>query len=149
MTTPSRSVRLMQAADIDAITNYWLSADAAFLSGMGVALQLLPTRNQLSQMLQHQLQLPVEQRQSFCVIWELDGRAAGHCNTNPTDFGKEAAMHLHLWDSSLRRQGLGIQWLRMSIPLFFEHLKLQTLYSEPYALNAARTGRWSRLVLHL
>ena len=83
----------MQPNDIHAIVHYWLGADAAFLQGMGVDLQRLPPEAQLSQMLEHQLQLPLTERQSFCLIWELDGQAVGHCNTNPIAFGQEAAMH--------------------------------------------------------
>lgn len=46
-------------------------------------------------------------------------------------------MHLHMWDRSNRKKGLGTELLRTSIPFFFENLKLKTLWCEPFAKNPA------------
>jgi ribosomal-protein-alanine N-acetyltransferase len=131
------SVREMQPADIDAIVHYWLGSDPSFLISMGVDLNKLPSGAQLTQMLSGQLRTPIEQRRSYCIIWEIDGRPAGHCNTNPTVFGYEAYMHLHLWKAVSRKKGLGTALVKMTLPFFFENLKLRKLYCEPYALNPA------------
>jgi RimJ/RimL family protein N-acetyltransferase len=131
------TVREMRKEDIEPIINYWLNADKEHLQNMGVDPNKLPTKEELSQILLTQLNLPIEQKRSYCIMWEEDKKAIGHCNTNPTTFGKYAYMHLHLWDKSFRQKGAGIALLKMTLPLFFEKLKLQKLYCEPYALNEA------------
>jgi [ribosomal protein S5]-alanine N-acetyltransferase len=131
------SVREFEVADIKLITDYWLNAESAFLQSMGVDLNKLPSREQMKEFLSEQVSLPIEQKRSYCMIWELDGKPIGHCNTNPVVFGKEAFMHLHLWQQNIRRKGLGSELVQLTIPYFFKNLQLKSLYSEPYALNAA------------
>jgi RimJ/RimL family protein N-acetyltransferase len=149
MEQPHLTVRAMQHHDIDRIVQYWMNSDPAFLQSMGVDLNKLPTREQFTNMLAGQLELPVADKRSFCIIWEVDGKAAGHCNTNPTVFGKEAFMHLHLWNSTTRQNGLGYRLVQMTLPLFFEQLLLRTLYCEPYALNTAPNKTLEKLGFQL
>ena len=88
-------------------------------------------------MLLRQLSTPLDQKLSYCIIWELDNKPIGHSNTNPTIFGEEAFMHLHIWDPVSRKKGLGSELIKRTLPYFFKNLKLKRLYSEPYALNPA------------
>lgn len=127
----------MQLTDLDNLMNYWFNSGDEHLIKMGVDLAKMPTEAQFRQGIAHQINLPIEQKNAFAIIWEIDGNAVGHSNTNPTTFGETAKMHLHLWKNSNRRKGLGTQFVKMTIPLFFEHLKLKTLACEPYALNIA------------
>jgi len=129
------SVRELQETDINLIAKYWLNSDSSFLVSIGVDLDKLPARNELTQMLLNQLSAPIEQKKSYCIIWQVDNRPVGHSNTNPTQFGEYAYMHLHLWDPDVRGKGFGTELMKMTLPYFFENLKLKKLYSEPYALN--------------
>ncbi len=131
------SVREIQQADIEAIVQYWLSSDSLFLMNMGVDLKKLPAKDQLEQTLLLQINTPVEEKKSYCIIWQVDGRPVGHSNANPIVFGEEAFMHLHLWNNTIRKRGLGTALVKLTLPWFFENLKLKKLYSEPYALNPA------------
>lgn len=131
------SVRELSVDDIDLIAQYWLSADSAYLEGMGVDLQKLPEKAAWVQMLSEQLSQPIEEKKSYCMIWQVDGRAVGHSNINKIVFGEEAYMHLHLWDAGIRRKGLGVELVKLTIPHFFEKYRLKKLYCEPYALNPA------------
>ena len=133
----SLSVRELRESDIEFIVRYWLSSDPAFLTGMGVDLDKLPTEIALYDMLREQLRTPVEQKRSYCIIWQLDGKPIGHCNTNPTVYSEDAYMHLHIWNSNGRKKGMGVQFVKMTLNYFFENLKLKKLYSEPFALNPA------------
>src|SRR4051812_30277835 len=101
MTEGLLSVREIQQSDVDLIIKYWFGAEQAFLKGMGVDLAKLPTREQFSEMLMLQLATPLENKRSYCIIWQVDGEPVGHCNTNPTLFGEEAFMHLHLWKANV------------------------------------------------
>jgi len=131
------SVREIRKSDIPLITDYWLLSDPELMKGMGVQLDKLPSREQWGEMLNAQLQQSYEEKQSYCLIWEIDGKPAGHSNVNKIRFGEEAYMHLHLWQGDHRRKGAGPALVNMSLPYFFNNLKLKVLYCEPYALNAA------------
>ncbi len=129
------SVRELQASDIDLIAQYWLGAEAPFLEGMGVDLTKMPAKEHWTTMLSEQLRQSMEEKQSYCIIWLVEGRPVGHCNVNKIIFGEEAYMHLHLWDAGVRTRGLGSALVKMTLPYFFNNLKLKKLYCEPYALN--------------
>jgi RimJ/RimL family protein N-acetyltransferase len=133
----SLSVRELQEQDIPSIVAYWLQATPEFLKGMGADPDKLPDEASWHQMLKQQVRTPYEEKQSYCTIWEIDGKAAGHCNVNKIVFGKEAYMHLHLWQKEGRQKGAGAQLVKLSLPHFFRNLQLKTVYCEPYALNPA------------
>jgi len=149
MTTPPLNVREMTAADIERIADYWTTSSPSHLQGMGVDLNKMPTRSQFSEMLASQLALPRNEKRAYCIIWEADGQAVGHCNTNPTRFGEEAWMHLHLWNSEVRKKGMGTTLVRMTLPFFFENLQLKRLFSEPYALNPSPHKTLEKAGFHL
>lgn len=130
-------VRELTESDIPLIADYWTQSSDEHLQSMGVDLAKIPARQDFIEMLDHQLSLPIEKRNAYCIIWLLDGVPVGHCNTNPTEFGNEANMHLHIWSAENRKKKLGMQFLRMTVPLFFKNLKLKRLVCEPYALNPA------------
>ncbi|RYY85608.1 MAG: N-acetyltransferase [Chitinophagaceae bacterium] len=130
-------VRELLPADIPHIVRYWTESSSGHLLAMGVDLSKVPPAEVLTANLQRQLETPLEQRMAYCLIGEANGLAIGHCNTNPTTFGEEAYMHLHLWSSAQRGQGLGAAMVAGALPYFFGKLQLQKLYSQPYALNEA------------
>ncbi|CAN5361857.1 hypothetical protein BH11BAC1_BH11BAC1_14190 [soil metagenome] len=131
------SVREIAARDLGLIADYWTLSEPDFLESMGVDLAKIPSREDLLEMLSQQLNQKYEDKKSFAIIWELDGSAIGHCNINKIIFGNEAYMHLHLWDSSQRKRGIGAELVKMTLPYFFNHYRLKKLCCEPYALNVA------------
>ena len=130
-------VRELQNTDIEHITNYWLGSPDGHLVGMGVDLSKLPTKEDMTAMLLSQLEKSNPEKQSYCIIWEVDGKSVGHCNINQIKFGEQAYMHLHLWKPNLRQKGDGLKLLKMTLPFFFKNYKLKNLFCEPYALNPA------------
>ena len=131
------SVREIRKEDIPSITDYWLSSDSAFMHGMGVDTSKIPEREQWNFMLNQQLFLDYKHKKSYCLIWEVDGKAIGHSNVNPVEFGQEAHMHLHLWNVDTRKKGMGAALVRLSLPWYFDRMELKKLYCTPYALNPA------------
>lgn len=131
------AVRELQHTDIPLLLDYWFTASPGFMQGMGVDLAKMPSRQQFNNMLLAQLDLPIDKRESYCLVWLMDGKAVGHCNTNPTVFGLEGKMHLHLWQADERKRGLGSSFVKLCLPIFFERLQLKTIWCEPYALNPA------------
>ncbi len=131
------SVREIQTDDIPPLINYWLSAGEEFLRGMGADPAKIPPKDEWEKMLLEQISQSYEEKKAYCIIWLAGGEAVGHSNVNKIIYGQEAYMHLHLWKSASRKTGWGTSFLKMTLPLFFENLKLKTLYCEPYALNTA------------
>ncbi len=119
------------------ILNYWYNASDIYLQGMGATRSKLPLRGDMSKFLLEQINLPYEQKQSYCIIWQSNHVPVGHCNVNKIEFGNQASMHLHLWNPDQRKKGMGVEFVKKSLPYFFNNLKLQKVYSEPYALNPA------------
>lgn len=130
-------VREIEAADIPYLVDYWLYSDPEHLVAMGVDLDKLPKEDELEEMLGSQLGLPLSEKKSYALIWEQNGEPVGHCNVNQIEFGKQAHMHLHLWQADNRKAGIGSALVKKSIPVFFENLELETLICEPYTLNPA------------
>ena len=135
--TPVLSVRELRASDLDRLIAYWTSAEPDFLTGMGVDLDKMPARERWYEMLSKQLTQSYQEKQSYAVIWEADGEPVGHSNVSKIEYGEKAYMHLHLWQSGVRRKGMGVELVRLSLPFYFNNLHLKTLYCEPYALNPA------------
>lgn len=131
------TVREITAQDVELIANYWLHSDPDFLTGMGVDREKIPSRAALTAMLLRQIELPYREKPSLALIAEIDGSPSGHCNVNGIVFGQEATMHLHLWNAHTRKRGLGTAMVLASLPIFFDRLKLHTLWCEPYAENPA------------
>ncbi len=131
------NVREIEIADISRIADYWLLSDPDFMVGMGVDLDKLPTRKSITEMLTQQIAFNYKTKENYALIWEINGKAVGHCNINQIEFGKKAHMHLHLWKAVNRKKGMGIELVKKSLPFFFQNFELEVLYCEPYALNPA------------
>jgi RimJ/RimL family protein N-acetyltransferase len=131
------SVREINKNDIEHIVTYWMTSSREHLEGMGVDLSKLPSGEEWVKMLSRQIELPYEEKQSYCIIWEVDGKPSGHSNINKIIFGEEAYMHLHIWNTGTRQKGTGSEFVKMTLPYFFSNYDLKNLYCEPYALNPA------------
>ena len=122
------SVREIQYSDIDALVLYWLNANPAFLTGMGVDLAKMPKKDEFEKMLKEQLEQPYNKKKSYCIIWQYDNIPVGHSNINKIIFGEEAYMHLHLWDSVSRQKGMGTSLIKLTLHFFFNNYRLKKLY---------------------
>ena len=131
------SVREIKESDIPIIIDYWFNAEPCFLTGMGGDLNKIPAKEKWYPMLLEQIQLPYKEKKSYAIIWELDGKPIGHCNVNDITLGDQAQMHLHIWYAEERKMGLGVQFIKLSLPYFFTNLQLKKICCDPYALNPA------------
>lgn len=131
------SVRAIEKKDVNLLIDYWMNASPEYLEGMGAIPSEIPDREDFTAMLMNQIATPLEEKPSYATIWLLNGEAIGHCNVNNIEFGNHAYMHLHLWYPEKRKKGMGTGLVKLSVAHFFNHLKLKTIFSEPYALNLA------------
>src|SRR4051812_41838809 len=115
------SVRELQKKDIELIIKYWLDSDAQFMTSLGVDMDKMPSKNEWTTLLSRQLTQEYNEKTSYATIWVIDEQAVGHCNLNNIDYGKQANMHLHLWNQGVRKKGMGLQLVKLSLPYFFEN----------------------------
>lgn len=131
------SVRELQLADIENIVDYFFNASADFLKGMGADKSKLPVKKEWMAKLKLELQKPYQQKEFYYIIWLIDNQLVGHSNVNNIELGESATMHLHLWENDKRKSGLGLEFLKLTLPYFFKNLYLKTLVCEPYSENIA------------
>lgn len=131
------TLRELNKSDLEQFASYWFDSDEMYLTGMGVDVTKLPSKEDFFKYWNLQIQTPVEKRLSYCIVWEKDKTVIGHSSTRPTEFGKEAYMHIHLWNAKNRQKGLGLQLIKLTIAHYFETLQLKDLYCEPYSFNKA------------
>lgn len=130
-------IREIQTNDIEKIVNYFVCADAKFLKDMGADKSKLPKRRDWIKKLESELIKPYKNKEFYYIIWLLDNQEIGHSNINNIEFGKSATMHLHLWNTDKRKSGLGLDFLRLTIPYYFKNFRLEKLICEPYSKNIA------------
>ncbi len=143
------TVREIQANDIVKIVDYFVNADAEFLEAMGADKSKLPKRDNWIKKLESELTKPYKNKEFYYIIWLLDNQEIGHSNINTIVFGKSATMHLHLWNNADRKSGLGLDFLRLTIPYYFRNFGFEKLICEPYSKNVAPNNVLKKLNFEL
>jgi RimJ/RimL family protein N-acetyltransferase len=133
----TRRARPMQLAETELIIDYFHSASPEFLNTLGVDPSRLLERAQWKARFEYRFALPIEERNFFAILWEIDGHPAGWSSADKVIFGEEAYMHLHILDPERRRAGNGTFFVRESAKIYFETLRISRLFCEPHALNVA------------
>jgi len=123
--------------EYELMLDYFYKASDTFLRGMGVDRSKLPERDKWLDALLADHQKPDNERDRFYLIWTFRGQRVGHSSINKIVLGTEAFIHLHLWDSELRRAGLGTELVRRSANFYFQRFNLKRLVCEPRADNPA------------
>jgi RimJ/RimL family protein N-acetyltransferase len=127
----------MKLSEVRLVVDYFHRSTPEHLELLGVDPTRLPKEADWHERFRHDYSLPVEQRQSLFLIWLLDEATIGFSSCNKIVFGNRANMHLHVTDPGRRRQGLGAACVKQSVELYFETLRLKSLFCEPNAFNVA------------
>ena len=130
-------VRELTLDDIHYIADYWDNCSEEYLQGMGVELSKVPSRKDFVEMLDAETRKPYAEKKVYALIWEIDGVPGGHTNINQITFGKQATMHLHVWNSNKLRKGIGSALVKKSLPFYFNNFELKVLRCEPNSMNDA------------
>ena len=131
------TVREMQLDEVDLRINYFHHSSDEHLRRLGVDRARLPDPEAWRSFYEQDYARPICKRESYSLVWELDGRAVGFSSTDRIIFGKEAFMHLHILEPHRRQMGLGAEFVRRSADAYFRALDLERIYSEPNAFNTA------------
>jgi RimJ/RimL family protein N-acetyltransferase len=130
-------VRPLRLSEVDARIDYFHGASDEYLRMLGVERSRLPDRAQWRAAYEREFALPVAERSSYALAWELDGELVGFSTADPFTFGEEGFMHLHIRVPQRRRSGLGVEFVRRSAEAYFADLQLQRLLCQPNAFNVA------------
>jgi RimJ/RimL family protein N-acetyltransferase len=130
-------VREMTLHEADIIIDYFHGASHDFLKSLGVSPAKLPYRDDWEAFYRAEYTRPIHKRRVILVLWELDGEPVGFSTADQIVFGQEAYMHLHILHPERRRSGYGATFVKETVKIYFSVLKIQQLYCEPYAFNAA------------
>ena len=137
MTDGKLSVRHLEITDHKNIVDYFLNSDKDFLNSMGVDTSKLPSRQEWLDILHSDFTLSTDKKKFFYIIWLLDNQPVGHSNINNIIYSNEAYMHLHIWQKQARQKGMGVEFLKLTIPYYFDIFQLKNLFCEPSAHNPA------------
>jgi RimJ/RimL family protein N-acetyltransferase len=127
--------REMLLEETPIVIDYFHSSTPEHLEVLGVDPSRLPSKDAWAALFKAQYSLPVENRRGFFVIWLGDDRPVGFSSCDKIVFGKQANMHLHVTNASLRQQGVGVECVRQSVEIYFRDLRLLQLFCEPNAFN--------------
>jgi RimJ/RimL family protein N-acetyltransferase len=131
------TVREMAFGESDLIIDYFHRSTPEHLEMMGVDPSRLPTPDAWRERYRQDFGRPLEQRTALLVIWLSEDAPIGFSTSDKIVHGERANMHLHIVDAKARRRGLGVDCVRRTVDLYFERLKLKSLFCEPNALNVA------------
>jgi RimJ/RimL family protein N-acetyltransferase len=126
-------------AEFYGMIDYFHGASAELLLRMGVDRSKLPAREEWFDQVWRDHHVPENDpaRDRFFLAWLLDGAVVGHSSINNITWGERAYAHLHMWRSDVRQNGIGSEFFRRSISLYFTRFDLQVIYVEPHADNPA------------
>jgi len=139
------SVRPLTEGDFDRFLNYWTELSPADIECMGVAVDLLPSREQMLAGLETMLSTPNDRANSFVLAWCINGEAVGHSSLKdivPGDFG---SVHLHMWREDLRGKGYGPSFFSLAVIDFYERFSLKRMICEPKVDNPAANRLLQRI----
>jgi RimJ/RimL family protein N-acetyltransferase len=145
---PHIAVREMQLSEVGIRIDYFHDSSDEHLLMLGVDRESLPSREAWRSTYVEDYARPIEDREGFSLIWELDGLTVGFSSTDRIVFGEQAFMHLHIVSPELRHQGYGTQFVRESARHYFRVLQLERLYCEPNAFNSAPNRTLQRAGFH-
>lgn len=131
------SVRELQESDIPKIVSYFVDADENYIKALGADKKKLPSREEWIQKHHREYNKPFKEKEYYYVVWCLDNEPIGHSNINHIEYGSHAKMHLHIWQGTKRKSGLGFQLLKQTLPYYFKNFELKKIICEPYAQNNA------------
>src|SRR6266567_3594517 len=106
------------SSEYERMLDYFFQADETFLRGMGVDPAKLPKRDAWLDRLLADLAREDREKENYYLGWFDGSVPVGHSNVNKIIYGKEAYVHLHIWDRRYRKCGLGTAFLRESIRTF-------------------------------
>jgi RimJ/RimL family protein N-acetyltransferase len=136
---------LTSEADYQAMIDYFLLSEDAFLRGMGADRQKLPERPVWLRKLLADHETDDAHKDRCYLGWIYRGELVGHSSLSKIRIGEDGYIHLHMWRPDLRKAGLGTKFFKASAAYFVQRFRLKKLLCEPRADNVAPNRVLSKL----
>lgn len=131
--------------ETEKLADYWVSLNSQEAFRIGVDTDEIPNKSTIIEMLKQQIALSKADKNTFILIWELNGVPVGHSNITPIEVGNSANVHFHIWESTIRNSGLGEKFMLLSIPIFVQEYRLDKLYGVFHKHNLAAEKLFQKL----
>lgn len=131
------AVRPMRLDEVGIRIDYFHDSTDVELVRLGVDRALLPSRAEWYSFYERDYARPIAERENYLLVWLLDEEVVGFSSVDQIEFGAQAFMHLHIFESGHRGAGLGSRFVRLSARHYADVLQLRRLYCQPNAFNVA------------
>ena len=125
------SVRPLTEEDFDKFIGYWTGLSNQDIERMGIAIDRLPSPEQMRRDLEVIATESIEELSNFILVWCVDGEAVGHSSLREIVRGESASVHLHMWCADLRGRGYGPRLFCLAALEFYERFGLRHIICEP------------------
>jgi RimJ/RimL family protein N-acetyltransferase len=133
----SLTVREMTLNETDLVSDYFHTSTVEHLEMMGVDPSRLFSRAAWRERYAQDYARARPERAFMALVWLDHAAPVGFSTADKIVFGERANMHLHVLEPERRNSGIGVQCVRLSVELYFETLKLKSLFCEANAFNVA------------
>jgi RimJ/RimL family protein N-acetyltransferase len=131
------TVREMTLDETDLVSDYFHTSTVEHLEMMGVDPSRLFSRAAWRERYAQDYARPRPERAFMALVWLEHAAPVGFSTADKIVFGERANMHLHVLEPERRNSGIGVQCVRLSVELYFEALRLKSLFCEANAFNVA------------
>ena len=125
--------------------NYWLQLSPDEIERLGVAVDRLPSADEMRSGLRANGKSASGTVATFVLAWVVDGEAIGHSSLKDIVPGESGRIHLHMWRPDLRGRGLGPRLFCLSALDFYGRFRLERIICEPKADNPAPNRMLQRI----
>jgi RimJ/RimL family protein N-acetyltransferase len=132
---PRLTVHPLGREDFAGFIAYFARASKADAERMGLAIDRVPSPNDMRSDLEAMIATPVDRLRSFVLAWCLDGKTIGHSSLKDIVLGEFGSIHLHMWRADLRGKGYGPRLFCLSALDFYQRFNLKRIICEPKADN--------------
>ena len=139
-TKTNLSVRPLTAADIRLVVDYWCDMPNENLLRMGAERDYIPSREEFTANLLHQLTTTDRNATSFVLMWLADGEPIGFNTLKNIRYGEDADIHLHIFDDRHRGKGYGAPLFCLATVEYYRRFALQSMMCEPRSANPMPNG---------
>jgi len=128
-------VRELSSNDIHLVNGYWASLAPADIDRMNIDPCKIPTPYLQADARMKLLNLPLRERKSDLLIWELNGRAVGMSTLRNIRYAEYGEIHLHMFEPELRGSGYGHRFFFITLQQYFRKYELKLIVCQPSSRN--------------
>lgn len=127
-------IRDIEEKDISSIVDYWHSSEEVFLTGIGVNMEKIVSREATANVFRRSLPGIRQENDRITLIADVKGEAIGYTNVNFNSDG-DAFAHVHIINKKFRNRGITRLLIADVIKIYFDSFQLENLYFQTNTKN--------------